>query len=65
MTLENLKAELAAMPEEQQNHLAAFLVHLRHLREPGFPSDTARRIDAGADQWVSLDQLKEHWKARE
>ncbi len=38
MTLEKIKEELATMPEEQQEHLAAYLVHLRHLRDPLGPA---------------------------
>jgi hypothetical protein len=32
--MEQIKEKLASMPEEQQDHLAAYMVHLRHLRDP-------------------------------
>ena len=60
MTLEEIKAELTRLPEDQQDHLAAYLVHLRHQRDSAVHTDTKANGDAG--QWVSLDQLKEEWK---
>jgi len=63
MTLQEIKEALQKMPEEQQDHLAAYLLHLRHLRDPGARQELTRRIaDRGSSHWVSLDQLKEHWK---
>jgi len=63
MSIEQIKAELAAMPVEQQNHLVAYLVHLRHERDPKTKEDLARKIDdREPSHWVSLDQLKEQWK---
>jgi hypothetical protein len=62
MTLEEIKAELTSLTEEQQNHLAAYLVHLRHQRDSG-STETTGVIDNGdAGQWVSVDELKEKWK---
>ena len=62
MTLDQIKEELAAMPDEQQSHLMAFLVHLRHSRDPQFQADAAREIDDKSGRWISVDQLKGHWK---
>ena len=61
--LEEIKDQLAVLPEEQQDHLAAYLTHLRHLRDPLVRSDLAKRVDdRDASHWVSLDQLREQWK---
>jgi len=58
-----MKEELAVMPQDQQDHLAAYLTHLRHLRDPEFRGDLRRRIDdRDPAHWVSLDQLRERWK---
>jgi len=58
-----IKAELATMPEEQQEHLAAYLVHLRHLRDPLARQEITRRNDdREPSHWISVEQLKEHWK---
>jgi hypothetical protein len=63
MTLEEIKEELAVMPQEQQDHLAAYLTHLRHLRDPVFREDLGQRIDdRDPTHWVSLDHLRESWK---
>ena len=63
MTMEQIKEELASMPEEQQDHLVAYVVHLRHLRDPQARQEITRRIDdREPSHWISVDQLKEHWK---
>ena len=63
MTMEQIKEELASMPEEQQDHLVAYVVHLRHLRDPQARRENTRRIDdLEPSHWISVDQLKEHWK---
>jgi len=63
MTLEQIKAQLAGMPEEEQDRVVAYLVHLRHTRDPLTRQELTRRIDDGNPaHWISVDQLKEHWK---
>lgn len=63
MSLEEIKTELAEMPREQQDHLVAYLVHLRHQRDATIPREIATRIDdKDSKNWVSLDDLKEKWK---
>jgi len=63
MSIEQIKEELAAMPVEQQNHLVAYLIHLRHERDPKSREELTRKIDdRDPSHWVGLDQLKEHWK---
>jgi hypothetical protein len=63
VTLEQIKKQLASLPEEQQDHLGAYLVHLRHMRDPLLRQELTRQIDdRDPARWVSLDQLKEHWK---
>jgi hypothetical protein len=63
MTIEQIKLELAGMPEEQQDHLVAYLVHLRHTRDPLNARELARAIDdRDPAHWISPDQLQERWK---
>jgi len=62
MNLEEIKAELARMPTDQQDHLAAYLVHLRHRRDSVHRQETAAMDDRNSGNWISLDQLKEKWK---
>ena len=63
MNLEEIKTEVAGMSKEQQDHLAAYLVHLSHRRDSGLHQEiTARIEDKDPGNWISLDQLKEQWK---
>ena len=63
MTLEEIKTGLANLPEEQQDHVVAYLVHLRHMRDPLNRQDLTRKLDdRDPSHWISVDQLKEHWK---
>ncbi len=63
MSLDQIKEELANLPEAQQDHLAAYLLHLRHLRDPNSPQELRRKIDdRDPAHWISLDELRERWK---
>jgi guanyl-specific ribonuclease Sa len=63
MSLEEIKSGLAGLPQEQQDYLAAYLVHLRHQRDAGTRREiTARIDDQNPDHWVSLGGLKEKWE---
>ena len=63
MSLPEIKAELAELPQEQQDHLAAYLVHLRHQREAGVREEIAARIaDKNTEHWISPAELREKWK---
>jgi hypothetical protein len=63
MSIEQIKAEVAAMSVEQQNHLVAYVIHLRHERDPKLKEELARKMDDREPaNWKTLDQLKEHWK---
>ena len=63
MSLEEVKTQIARMPTEQQDQLAAYLVHLRHQRSPAALTEASARLDdRNPASWVSLDELKERWK---
>lgn len=63
MSVDQIKSALANMPEAEQDQVVAFVVHLRHLRDPEFRRDLARKIDdQDPAHWISLDQLEERWK---
>ena len=63
MTLEQIKEELATMPEAVQDHLLGYLIHLRNLRDPTVKHEFSKKIDdRDPSHWVSLDQLRERWK---
>jgi hypothetical protein len=63
VSLEEIKSQVTAMSEDQQDQLAAYLVHLRHRRDPQIRKDITARIENhDPQQWVSLDELREKWK---
>jgi hypothetical protein len=63
MTVEQIKEEVSNLPEAQQDHVVAFVVHLRHARDPGTRQELSRRMDDHEpSHWISVGQLKEHWK---
>lgn len=63
MTLEQIKEELARMPEEQQDHVVGYVMHLRRLRDPLLRQELTRKMeDRDPSHWISVDQLKECWK---
>lgn len=63
MSLEEVKSEVAHFSPAQQDHLAAYLVHLRHQRDAQTRKDLRSKIDdKNPANWVSLDELRERWK---
>jgi len=63
VSLEDIKTQIARMPREHQDQLAAYLVHLRHQRDSKAPAETRRKIeDKNPANWLSLDELKKKWK---
>ena len=63
MTVEQIKEEVSNLPETQQDLLVAYVVHLRHMRDASARQELSRRMDdRDPAHWISVDQLKEHWK---
>ena len=63
MSLKEIKSGLDELPQADQDHLAAYLVHLRHLSAAGLSREISVRLDdKNPDHWVSVDQLQQHWK---
>jgi hypothetical protein len=59
MSMADLMREVADLPPERQNELAAFLLHLRLKRDPVWRAELTKRIDdKNPDQWVSLEDWK-------
>ena len=59
MSMAELMREVAALPLQQQNELAAFLLHLRLQHDTEWKSEMARRIDdKNPANWVSLEDWK-------
>jgi len=63
VSFKEIKNGLAELPEDQQDQLAAYLVHLRHQRDARLRDELSSRLDdKNPDHWISTDQLREHWK---
>jgi hypothetical protein len=60
MSIEEIKDKVAGLPADQQDHLAAFLVHLRHRRDPALKKTPTEHLD-DPKHWISLKDLKEKW----
>jgi hypothetical protein len=56
VSFKEIKSGLAELPEEQQDQLAAYLVHLRHQRDTQLRRELSSRLeDKNPDHWVSID----------
>jgi hypothetical protein len=63
MSLDDVKTAIAAMPQQDRGQLVAYLVHLRHQRDPSVGAELrARLADTDRANWLSLDELRERWK---
>ncbi len=59
MTVVDLKRELASLEPDVQDQLAAFIVHLRHERDPERSRELERRLDdRDPKNWVPLEDLE-------
>ena len=59
MSMAELMREVAELSPERQNELAAFLLHLRLKRDPGWRDELTRRIDdKNPENWMSLEDWK-------
>jgi hypothetical protein len=60
MSMAELMRVVVGLPAQQQNELAAFLLHLRLQHDAAWRTEMTRRIDdKDSAHWVSL----ENWKA--
>jgi hypothetical protein len=63
VSFKEIKNGVAELPDEQQDQLAAYLVHLRHQRDERLRRELSSRLDdKNPDHWISIDQLRERWK---
>ena len=65
MTVVDLQKEIASLEPDAQDHLAAFIVHLRHERDPEYSRELERRLDdRDPKNWVPLEDLEEDLRKR-
>ncbi|MEI6782708.1 MAG: hypothetical protein WCQ21_17500 [Verrucomicrobiota bacterium] len=59
MSMAELMRAVASLPAQQQNELAAFLLHLRLQHDPAWRAEMARRIDDNEPaHWTTLEDWK-------
>ena len=59
MNMAELMREVAGLPAEQRNELAAYLLHLRLAQDPAWRAEMTRRIDdQNPANWVLLEDWK-------
>jgi len=59
MKMAELMREVAGLPLQQQNELAAYLLHLRLAQDPHRHVEMPRRLDSKSPEiWLSLDDWK-------
>lgn len=64
MSMAELMREVAGLPVERQNELAAFLLHLRLQHDAAWRAEMTRRIDdKNPANWVSLEDWKKELSA--
>lgn len=60
MTLSEIKKEIAGLSPQRQDELAAFIVHLKHERDPQYAQEMRRRLeDPDPDHWASLESVEQ------
>lgn len=60
MSIQELRAEVQAMPVDERRLLAAFLVSLRHKDLADYQVKMAQKIDDDSVQrWVTLEEMDE------
>ncbi len=59
MTVVDLKKEIAELEPNAQDELAAFIVHLKHERDPEYAKELERRLDdRRPESWVRLEDAE-------
>lgn len=59
MSMAELMREMAKLPPQLQNELAAYLLHLRLQHDDAWRTEMTRRIDeSDPTRWTSLDDWK-------
>ena len=65
MSVQEIKEQLAILPQREQDEVVAYLFHLRHALDPEFQSDIARRLDdREPSHWLSPDEFERRLDAK-
>jgi len=65
MTVVELKKEIAALEPDVQDELVAYIVHLKHERDPEYTRVLERRLnDRNPENWVRLEDVEREFGYR-
>ena len=60
MSIQEIHAEVQALPADERRRLAAFLVSLRHKDLTDYRAQMAAKIDdASPENWITLEEMEE------
>jgi hypothetical protein len=66
MSVQEIKAELAALPRKDQDEILAFLFHVRHAHDADYQATISRRMgDKDPAHWLTPDEFESELDKRE
>lgn len=66
MSVQEIKEQLVALPQEKQNEVVAYLFHHRHRNDAAYQDEVARRLnDKESGNWLSPDEFERELDAGE
>jgi hypothetical protein len=66
MSVQEIKAKLAALPPKDQDEVAAFLFHLRHAGDTDYQGQIERRMeDRDPAHWLSPNEFERELDKKE
>jgi hypothetical protein len=66
VSVQEIKEQLAALPQKEQDEVAAWLFHLRHLNDTAYQKALSRRLeDKDTSHWLSPDEFESELNKRE
>ena len=66
MSVQDIKEQLAALPQKEQDEVVAFLFHIRHAGDADYQSHIMRRMDdRDPSHWLSPDEFERELDKKE
>ena len=66
VSVQEIKEQLAALPQRDQDEVVAYLFHLRHAQDVEFQREIARRTaDRDPSHWLSPEDFERKLDAKE
>jgi hypothetical protein len=66
VSVQEIKDKLATLPQKEQDEVAAWLFHLRHLNDTAYQQTLSRRLeDKDPSHWLSPDEFERELNRRQ